>query len=89
MDVDCGDVFVVDVSRVTSEGNGDEDTSSCLPQRLAEGDVSQNGVRGGRTRSSLFPSCRVTFRELTVCSELCEVSAASVRVRFRRAVRFV
>ena len=44
MDVDCGDVFVVDVSRVTSEGNGDEDTSSRLPQRLAEGDVPPDGV---------------------------------------------
>lgn len=43
-DGDCGDVFVVDVSQVTSEGNGDEDTSSRLPQRLAEGDVPPDGV---------------------------------------------
>ena len=54
MDVDCGDVFVVDVSRVTSEGNGDEDTSSRLPQRVAEGDVPQMEC-GARPVDLSFP----------------------------------
>ena len=51
----CGDAFVVDGSLVTSERNGADDTSSCLPQRLAEGACAPNGVRGGTTRSSLVP----------------------------------
>ena len=53
-DVDWGDVFVVDVSHVTSEGNGDEDTSSRLPQRVAEGACAPNGVWSTACRS-LFP----------------------------------
>ena len=43
-DVDWGDVFVVDGSLVPSEGDGDDDTSSRLPQRLAEGACAPNGV---------------------------------------------
>lgn len=60
-----GDVFVVDVSHVPSEGDGDDDTSSCLPQRLAEGACAPKwSVEHGLLVSRSRWSCRVTLREM-------------------------
>ena len=53
-DGDWGDVFVVDVSQVTSEGDGDEDTSLCLPNASPKAHVTSNGV-WSTACSSLVP----------------------------------
>ena len=40
---------------VASEGNGDDDTSLCLPQRLAEGACFPHGVVEARAVDLSFP----------------------------------